>query len=80
MENFTDTLIYADSWDVINGKRESTFIVWTYWLCLPEAFNDDGTFRQSVFFNTTGTDYIKTAFRAARAADPHAKLYVRQNP
>lgn len=41
-----------------------------------EAINDDGTFRQSVFFNTTGLAYIKTALRTARAADPKAKLYV----
>lgn len=41
-----------------------------------EPFNDDGTFRQSVFFTTTGTSYIATALRAARAADPAAKLYV----
>jgi hypothetical protein len=46
------------------------------WDVINEAFNDDGTFRQDVFFNTTGTDYIKTALRAARAADPHAKLYI----
>jgi endo-1,4-beta-xylanase len=42
-----------------------------------EPFNDDGTFGQSVFFDTTGTAYIATALRAARAADPNTKLYVR---
>ncbi|KAF9450084.1 glycoside hydrolase family 10 protein [Macrolepiota fuliginosa MF-IS2] len=41
-----------------------------------EPFNDDGTFRQSVFFTTTGTAYISAALRAARAADPAAKLYI----
>ncbi|KAF8150059.1 endo-1,4-beta xylanase [Crassisporium funariophilum] len=41
-----------------------------------EPFNDDGTFRTSVFFTTTGTSYIPTALRAARAADPAAKLYI----
>lgn len=47
-----------------------THLIWI------EPFNDDGTFRQSVFFTTTGTSYIPTALRAARAADPAAKLYV----
>ncbi|KAF8972159.1 endo-1,4-beta xylanase [Flammula alnicola] len=46
------------------------------WDVINEPFNDDGTFRESVFFNTTGTTYIPTALRAARAADPHAKLYI----
>ena len=38
--------------------------------------NDDGSFRSDVFFNTLGTSYIATALRAARAADPNAKLYI----
>lgn len=46
------------------------------WDVINECLNDDGTFRESVFFNTTGTSYIPTALRAARAADPHAKLYI----
>lgn len=41
-----------------------------------EPFNDDGTFRSDVFFNTLGTNYIPIALEAARAADPHAKLYI----
>ncbi|TFK34282.1 endo-1,4-beta xylanase [Crucibulum laeve] len=46
------------------------------WDVLNEVLNDDGTFRESVFFNTTGTAYMGAAFRAARKADPKAKLYI----
>ncbi|KAF8150060.1 endo-1,4-beta xylanase [Crassisporium funariophilum] len=46
------------------------------WDVVNEPFNDDGTFRETVFFNTTGTSYITTALRAAHAADPGAKLYI----
>ncbi|KAF9478336.1 hypothetical protein BDN70DRAFT_895819 [Pholiota conissans] len=43
---------------------------------LEEPFNDDGTFRETVFYNTIGPSYIPLALRAARAADPKAKLYI----
>lgn len=43
---------------------------------LQEPFNDDGTWRQDVFYNVTGEAFVPTALQAARAADPNAKLYV----
>ena len=43
---------------------------------LLEPLNDDGSFRSDVFFNTLGSGYIATALRAARTADPAAKLYI----
>ena len=43
---------------------------------IAEPFNDDGTWRQDVFFNTLGQGYIATALRAAKAADPNAKVYI----
>ncbi|RDX45682.1 endo-beta-1,4-glucanase [Lentinus brumalis] len=46
------------------------------WDVVNEPFNDDGTFRQDVFFNTLGQSYIATALNAAKAADPDAKVYI----
>jgi endo-1,4-beta-xylanase len=45
-----------------------------YWDVVNEAFEDNGTRRQSIFQQRIGDSYIEEAFRAARAADPIAKL------
>ena len=46
------------------------------WDVVNEALNEDGTMRNSFWFQKLGTSYIADAFRAARAADPTAKLYI----
>jgi endo-1,4-beta-xylanase len=49
------------------------------WDVVNEPVADDGTWRQSVFYTTfNDTGFIDVAFKAARAADPNAKLYLNE--
>ena len=40
-----------------------------------EAVNDDGTMRESKFYQIIGADWLEIAFKAAAKADPDADLY-----
>jgi endo-1,4-beta-xylanase len=46
------------------------------WDVVNEPLNDNGTLASDVFLDTIGPAYIELALLAARAADPHAKLYI----
>jgi len=52
-------------------QRYNTVAVWDV---VNEAFEDDGSYRNSVWFQAMGKDYIEKAFRRARAGAPNAKL------
>ena len=45
------------------------------WDVVNEAFEDNGTYRNSKFYQILGKDYIKYAFQFAHEADPNAELY-----
>jgi len=44
------------------------------WDVVNEAFNDNGTYRGSFWYNVIGKEFIDLAFQRARQADPAAKL------
>jgi len=45
------------------------------WDVVNEAFEDNGSYRDSPYYRILGEEYIKLAFRYAHEADPEAELY-----
>jgi len=48
------------------------------WDVVNEAFDENGTLRESLWKQRLGSGYLADAFRWARAADPSAKLYLNE--
>lgn len=46
------------------------------WDVVNEAFEDNGSFRNNLFYQIIGKDYIDLAFQFAHEADPDAELYL----
>ncbi|ROR21115.1 endo-1,4-beta-xylanase [Vibrio crassostreae] len=46
-----------------------------YWDVVNEAFDDNGGFRDTLWYRILGEDYIEMAFRFAHEADPDALLF-----
>ncbi|MFD8722061.1 endo-1,4-beta-xylanase [Streptomyces sp. NPDC059629] len=46
------------------------------WDVVNEPFNEDGTYRSTLWYNSLGSGYIANALTWAHAADPAAKLYI----
>jgi len=53
------------------GRYRGRIAVWDV---VNEAFEADGSFRKSIWYDGIGPEYIELAFRFAREADPDAKL------
>ncbi|WAO95179.1 Beta-xylanase [Fusarium falciforme] len=65
------TIIEAHISNVVDHYKGDCYA----WDVVNEAIGDDGNWRDSVFYQTLGTDYLAISFNAARKADPDAKLY-----
>ncbi|MFI6660926.1 endo-1,4-beta-xylanase [Streptomyces sp. NPDC050523] len=46
------------------------------WDVVNEPFNEDGTYRSTLWYDGLGADYIANALTWAHAADPGARLYI----
>jgi endo-1,4-beta-xylanase len=49
--------------------------IW-HWDVVNEIFNDDGTWRDTIWLRSLGPGYVADAFRWAHQADPKAKLFL----
>lgn len=71
--NATLTAVLQNHIANVAGRYSGQFYAWDV---VNEPFNDDGTLGSDIFSQIIGEEYIAIALRAARAADPTAKLYI----
>ncbi|GLU47392.1 endo-1,4-beta-xylanase [Nocardiopsis ansamitocini] len=55
------------------GRYEGRVYAWDV---VNEPFNENGSYRGTIWYDNLGVDYIADSLRWARAADPGAKLYI----
>ena len=73
MQSMSGTTLRNAMINHINGVMAHYKGKLAYWDVVNEAFNEDGTRRNSNL-QGTGNDWIEVAFKTARAADPSVKL------
>ncbi|KAJ4213190.1 NAD(P)H-dependent D-xylose reductase (XR) [Fusarium solani] len=71
-DNQTLVKIMEDHINTVAGRYRGKC---THWDVVNEALNEDGSYRQTVWYKTIGEAYIPMAFRLAAKADPNAKLW-----
>ncbi|RKS08370.1 endo-1,4-beta-xylanase (glycosyl hydrolase family 10) [Nocardiopsis sp. Huas11] len=74
--NFSEaelTEVTTDHIETTMGRYAGEIATWDV---VNEPFNEDGTFRDSVFQRTLGEDYIAQALTTADSVDPDARLFV----
>ncbi|THH09305.1 hypothetical protein EW145_g2110 [Phellinidium pouzarii] len=70
------TFTFTAANEIVSQAQANGQIMRDAWDVINEPFNDDGTWRSDVFYNTLGTSYVSIGLNSARTADPSAKLYI----
>ena len=70
----------ANDWELLMKNHIQTIMQYCQgrvnsWDVVNEAFNEDGSLRNSIWKEKIGDDYIKKAFQFAHEADPNALLF-----
>lgn len=63
--------VMFDHIDALGGRYRGRMAMWDV---VNEAIEDDATFRQSIWYEAMGRDFISKAYHRARAADPESIL------